>query len=70
VALSPKERNDMKTSGVVLVALGLAALGYGALGYTVTEQIVAAPAIVGVAALVGGITLVLVPRRGLLPEKR
>ena len=60
----------MKTIGVVLVALGIAALDYGALGYTVTEQAAATPAVVGVAALAGGIALVLVPRRRLLPEKR
>jgi len=74
----------MKVIGMALVVLGIIALVYGGIGYnrdrtilhmgpmsaTVTEhKSVAIPAIVGVVSLVGGLALILVPRRRLLAPK-
>lgn len=71
----------MKIIGIVLVALGILALVYGGISYsknrtvlemgpmsvTATEQKrIPVPAVVGVAALLGGVALIVVGRRGSL----
>jgi uncharacterized membrane protein YidH (DUF202 family) len=79
MAHGPEGISGMKTIGIALVVLGVLALVYGGISYsknrtvlevgsmhvTATEQKhIPVPAVVGVAALIGGVAMMVMGKRG------